>query len=211
MVAYEKYPGVDSPGLIGIFSRIEHKSLEKNAHFAERILEIGGGKGDHLRFRDSKSYHRYDCLDLFVPINSGLLSNVYFHLGDVQKMSFLDDSFDLTIMTCVLHHLKDPESALKEMLRVTKSGGEIRILLAHDPGFLYRTGWKLFGHKNRLSWDSNNPKYAHAVSHLLSGLSLHEIILHTYSRHKITRWGTILRKPYWHLNLSSIYSIKIEK
>jgi ubiquinone/menaquinone biosynthesis C-methylase UbiE len=211
MNGYEKYPGVDSLGPIGIVSRIEHKALERNPHFSERILEIGGGKGDHLRFRESESYQSYDCLDLFKPVSTDFPSNVQFHVGDVQGMFFQDDTFDLTIMTCVLHHLRDPESALKEMLRVTKSGGEIRILLAHDPGFLYRAGWKLFGPRNRLKWDSTNPKYAHAVSHLLSGLSLHEIIMHTYSNFKITRWGTILRKPYWHLNLSSVYSVRIEK
>ena len=53
MTSYEKYPGVDGDGGVGLVSRLEHKLLEAKVGQHARILEIGGGKGDHIQFVSS--------------------------------------------------------------------------------------------------------------------------------------------------------------
>jgi ubiquinone/menaquinone biosynthesis C-methylase UbiE len=47
-------------------------------------------------------------------------------------------TFDRVVVTCVLHHLADPEVALEEMLRVARPRGVIDILIPSDPGFMFR-------------------------------------------------------------------------
>lgn len=110
-------------------------------------------------------------------------------------------------MTCVLHHLENPESALLEMRRVLKPGGQIRLLLAHDPGFAYRVGWCLVGRRARLRWNLEDPDYAHAKGHLLSGLSIRSIIQFVFRNDDTQNFGTLVHYPFYHLNVSSIFII----
>lgn len=46
-----------------------------------------------------------------------------FQLGDVMKLPFEDDSFDIVHAHQVLQHLTDPVGALREMARVARPGG----------------------------------------------------------------------------------------
>jgi ubiquinone/menaquinone biosynthesis C-methylase UbiE len=55
--------------------------------------------------------------------------NVNFSHGDVKKLKFPDNSFDLTFSRFVLMHIPDPIVVIKEMIRVTKPGGYI---VAHE-------------------------------------------------------------------------------
>lgn len=47
--------------------------------------------------------------------------------GDVQKLPFPDDTFDVTTCQTVLIHVPDPAAALAEMIRVTKPGGLVAV------------------------------------------------------------------------------------
>jgi SAM-dependent methyltransferase len=46
-----------------------------------------------------------------------------FEVGDAQKLSFGDDTFDVAIMALVLSFLPDPAKAVGEMARVVRPGG----------------------------------------------------------------------------------------
>jgi SAM-dependent methyltransferase len=46
-----------------------------------------------------------------------------FQVGDAQKLSFGDDSFDIAVMALVLSFLPDPAKAVMEMARVVRPGG----------------------------------------------------------------------------------------
>ncbi|KUO95689.1 class I SAM-dependent methyltransferase [Ferroacidibacillus organovorans] len=50
-------------------------------------------------------------------------SELSFQLGDAQKLSFPDGSFDLVTARFVFQHLSDPHAAAKEIARVLKVGG----------------------------------------------------------------------------------------
>jgi SAM-dependent methyltransferase len=47
--------------------------------------------------------------------------------ADLYDLPFAEDTFDLVYSLGVLHHLPDPEGALREMLRVVRPGGELKI------------------------------------------------------------------------------------
>ncbi len=50
-------------------------------------------------------------------------NNVDFVLGDIEKMPFNDNSFDVVISNCVLNLVPDKNMAFSEILRVLKPGG----------------------------------------------------------------------------------------
>lgn len=45
--------------------------------------------------------------------------------GDAMRLPFADETFDITTISYGLRNVHDPDAALKEMLRVTKSGGKL--------------------------------------------------------------------------------------
>src|SRR3954447_5945395 len=51
------------------------------------------------------------------------VANVEFAVGDVHALDFPDDTFDVVHAHQVLQHLGDPVTALREMRRVTRTGG----------------------------------------------------------------------------------------
>ena len=53
--------------------------------------------------------------------------NVTFQKADITKLEFADNSFDKVVAGNVIHLLPEPEKALEELKRVTKTGGTIII------------------------------------------------------------------------------------
>ena len=56
------------------------------------------------------------------------LSNIQFQVADIHDLPFDDDSFDIVFSSAVLEHLPDPVSALRELRRVTRTGGITAII-----------------------------------------------------------------------------------
>lgn len=54
-------------------------------------------------------------------------ANVAFVEGDVYRLDFANDSFDVVHAHQVLQHLSDPTAALREMRRVCKPGGVVAV------------------------------------------------------------------------------------
>ena len=57
----------------------------------------------------------------------GLSRVVEFKAGDVYALPFPDNEFDFTLAHVVFCHLKEPEKALDEMIRVTRPGGGVAV------------------------------------------------------------------------------------
>ncbi len=53
------------------------------------------------------------------------LANVTFEAGDVYRLGFADEAFDVVHAHQVLQHLSDPVAALREMARVCRPGGVV--------------------------------------------------------------------------------------
>lgn len=54
--------------------------------------------------------------------------------GDMHKMPYDDQAFDVTISSWVLGYSSDPQLAVDEMVRVTRSGGLVAIGVTYEPG-----------------------------------------------------------------------------
>jgi ubiquinone/menaquinone biosynthesis C-methylase UbiE len=117
------------------FSRTERELL---AGFPEaaglRVLELGCGEGGNLvnLFVTSLAPPRLVVgLDLF-PRKLAFARIQYptgrFACGDAGRLPFADAAFDLVLCRDLLHHLEDPEPALRELLRVLGPGGRIWIV-----------------------------------------------------------------------------------
>lgn len=100
-----------------------------------RVLEIGVGLGaDHQRFAESGALlsgidlteraveHTQRRLALF-----GLSSELA--VGDAERLSFGDNTFDIVYSWGVLHHSPDTPRAVSEVHRVLKPGGKALIMV----------------------------------------------------------------------------------
>jgi SAM-dependent methyltransferase len=122
--------------------RKTHKSMEKpylGKHFS-RILEIGGGIGEHLDFI-LHDFEEYLLTDLRIPtLDNEFVKDprVVCKVENAEQLTFPDKSFDRVISTCLLHHVNQPEKVLEEILRVLKIEGVATIFLPCDPGLLVR-------------------------------------------------------------------------
>lgn len=106
------------------------KRLKEYASVSSKILDCGCGDGTLL----GKIWHPRGVFwgaDVSkMAINMGktrLKSNKDIHLtiGNIEKLNFPDNYFDLVYTAYTMEHLDRPEKVLKEMIRVTKKNGNL--------------------------------------------------------------------------------------
>jgi ubiquinone/menaquinone biosynthesis C-methylase UbiE len=56
------------------------------------------------------------------------LTNLTWHVGDVQRLPFADASFSLVFTRYSFHHLLDPKAVLAEMVRACSPGGRVVVV-----------------------------------------------------------------------------------
>ena len=120
--AYESY--------MGRWSRLLAPELVAFAGVGEAdlVLDVGCGTGA-LSFAvlDSAANGRVTGVDLspdFVAYASNQQHpRASLEVGDAEHLSFADDSFDAVLSALVLNFVRQPDAAVREMIRVTKSGG----------------------------------------------------------------------------------------
>lgn len=102
-----------------------------------RILDAGCGFGS-VAIEIAKSFNDVEIvgIDLGKPLlklgqslaeKSGVADRIDFSEGDVQKLDFEIDFFDVVINTFMLHIVDDPVLMLNEIERVAKKQGRIMI------------------------------------------------------------------------------------
>lgn len=102
-------------------SSLDHGSL---------IGDIGCGNGKNMNTRNDCSYAGCDFSEGLVSICKTKGLNVKY--GDILSLPYDDNSFDHTMSIAVIHHLSTIEKrkkAIEELIRVTKDGGKIFILV----------------------------------------------------------------------------------
>jgi 2-polyprenyl-3-methyl-5-hydroxy-6-metoxy-1,4-benzoquinol methylase len=55
------------------------------------------------------------------------ISNISFRMGDVQKLPFGGEEFDVVVSRLALHHMQNPGQVVREMARVCKAGGTVLV------------------------------------------------------------------------------------
>jgi len=112
--------------LDGIVRHFAHRALEVRAEKmvrlfekqiprGSRILDLGGGWGFYAEPL-KKGGHEHLVLDV---VNPGY-QKAPVVLYDGSKIPFPDESFDVTILVTMLHHVPDPQALFKEVRRVTR-------------------------------------------------------------------------------------------
>jgi SAM-dependent methyltransferase len=137
-------------------------------HVRGRILDVGGGTGNHLAFlRDAEIV----SIDLSREAVEELrakhsdLPNWSFEVGDITDAALIDRlgpaSFD-TVLSCnVFEHIPDDALAFEHAARLLKPGGRLVLLLpAHQR--LYGSMDQLAGHFRRYSRESAAARLAEA-------------------------------------------------
>lgn len=95
-------------------------------YFAERkgkLLEVGCGSGDTLKLAANMGW---DVQGLDVDpkaVANARGKGLTVHLGQLTDQQFVDESFDLVLMSHVIEHVHDPVSLVKGCRRVLRKGG----------------------------------------------------------------------------------------
>lgn len=72
--------------------------------------------------------------ELYRAAKDSNLNNIYPINGEVEDLPLFDDSIDLIFMNMALHHVENPDKAIKEIYRILKPGGKVIItdVLEHN-------------------------------------------------------------------------------
>ena len=106
------------------------ESFLDNVEVGCKIGDIGCGNGKNMKYRVDCENYGCDFSEELVKICKEDKLNVKY--GDILSVPFEDKQFDYTICIAVIHHLSTPEKrkkAIDEVIRVTKKGGKILLLV----------------------------------------------------------------------------------
>lgn len=119
-------------------SKHRYDVIKREMPEAHKILDMASGTGTFVNYG---LLNGYDCYGIdpedwkFEFIKMKAQENHYpekwhekFIKGYGENMPFEDDNFDLTSSYQTLEHVQDVKQCIREMLRVTKSGGGVHIM-----------------------------------------------------------------------------------
>ncbi|HZJ26603.1 MAG TPA: class I SAM-dependent methyltransferase, partial [Acidimicrobiia bacterium] len=123
--AYDKYAS-SNPIERRLMARfLDHLDASLPSRAPDRVLEVGIGEGE-ISERVKRHYPDADVVGLDLPDaalaehwRARALSAAF---GDIVALPFPDRSFDLVLAIEVLEHVPDPDAALTEIARVSRSG-----------------------------------------------------------------------------------------
>jgi ubiquinone/menaquinone biosynthesis C-methylase UbiE len=111
--------------------------LKKSGFEKGRILDTGCGFGA-VPIEIARNFDDVEIIgiDLGKPLlelghalaeKAGVADRIVFSEGDVEKLDFEADSFDVVVNTFMVHVVEDPAAMLNEIERVAKNQGRIMI------------------------------------------------------------------------------------
>ena len=103
------------------------------------ILDVGCGEGFTLnKFKKEgigKTYKGIDYSNDAILIGKKLYPDLDLSQGNIYKLPFKNNSFDLVVCNEVLEHLENPEKGIKELIRVSKK--YILLSVPNEPFFYF--------------------------------------------------------------------------
>ena len=190
---------------------MQHKSMErglKNLYF-DKVLELGAGKSNHIRFvsHEYSEYHETDISfqALYQRDNNSKVKQ--FTIDATNLNHIQEKNYDRIIVSCLLIHLDEIESALSQWMRILTQGGILTILIPCEPGLFLRAA-RVFSTKQktiRLGVDylsihyREHKTYFLRVKHYIDELSAAAEVDWNYYPFSV---------PSWNLNLWSVAQIR---
>ena len=90
----------------------------------DSVLDVGCGEGFTLnrlqREKIGKSFEGIEYDESVIELGRKLYPKLEIKKGDIYKLPYKSNSFDLVVATEVLEHLDYPKKAYKELIRVSK-------------------------------------------------------------------------------------------
>jgi ubiquinone/menaquinone biosynthesis C-methylase UbiE len=113
-----------------------------------KAIDLGCGDGTHVAFLRERGVHALGVDFSAQLIRSGMDRRPelrrYACVGDILRTPYPDESFDVGIVTGVLHHIHsraDQEAAIREGLRILRPGGRLIIRESNLFNPLFRFYW----------------------------------------------------------------------
>lgn len=103
-----------------IHKKVAKKVCKECKYFIEKeakILDLGCGRG--ILTNALKNYFQAKVVGVDIK-DQRIVKNFRFQIYDGEKLPFPDNSFDVVLLSYVLHHTKYPEKVISEAKRVTK-------------------------------------------------------------------------------------------
>jgi ubiquinone/menaquinone biosynthesis C-methylase UbiE len=133
-----------STGYLGV---VRHLIEAVHLQPGETILDVGCGSGvlDRWLARHTGGAHHIVAVDIHrtllreaaaLAAKEGLADRIEFRDGNAEALPFPDNSFDVTMSATVME-LLDADQMLREMIRVTKPGGRVGIVVRAVDMFSY--------------------------------------------------------------------------
>lgn len=190
--------------------KFTHEALEKDVlrdNLDQKILEIGAGNGEHLRFV-KQNFREYIMVDKQKP-KQLLFKNkkVKFIEKDINDCVFKPNSFDRVIITCVLHHLDNPFSMLTKIKIWLKPGGTVSIFLPCDPGIIVRLSRAFFVNPKAKKLGFYKYHLLNALEHKNHVWGLQIILKEIFHKYNISITYYPFNIPSNNFNLFSIWQI----
>jgi len=139
-----------------------HAFAQFTRYHGRRVLEVGFGSGT-----DFIQWLRAGAVASGIDLTEEALANltqrieVYglprperIQVGDAENLPFDSDTFDLGYSWGVLHHTPDTEKAIRELARVVRPGGEVKIMLYNRHSLSALHGWVKYALLKGRPWKS---------------------------------------------------------
>jgi ubiquinone/menaquinone biosynthesis C-methylase UbiE len=107
--------------------------LKKLCSEKDSILDIGCGDGTRLSVLPGEYKTGVDISRVAINLAKNNYPDIKFIKGDIERLPFKDNLFDITYSAFVLEHLRNTERVISEMIRVTRNNGKI-VLIAPNYG-----------------------------------------------------------------------------
>ncbi len=210
-----QYMDVMGTGLIGRYWKKIHKRMVRGLiSIEDTVLEVGAGNGEF--FNNTKP----EC-KLYIETDIGFRENRNLSLSkndlnlkghisrilDAEDLTVIENSsVDVIVATCLFAHLRNPEKALGEWLRVMKPGGHIVIYVPCEPGLGLRLVRK---YTTNLKFKKNgfSQNGTHWDEHIQHYPRMNYLIEKTFEE-SVSRRFYPLRLRSWDLNLYVIYKVQ---
>jgi len=130
--------------LLAAVHALGHRGLPQNPSH----LDIGSGQGDLIALMKTRFNARSQACDYTSELMR--LTDVQVHVVDLDRQALPFDNGHFDVLTCteVVEHLENPRSLMREMFRVTRSGGHIVMTTPNVLNLKSRMRYLFFGFFN---------------------------------------------------------------